>query len=239
MSLGAAKAVYDSAWQHPGVAWIAGLPLLGVAVLALLRRRRLGDADPRRRAFVLCFLTLEVAILVDAWLTGVLSPLAGGAATAAAVLFVILGDLRFFYLVERQRGEAAPTARAAARALTVALPVSLIVPIGTAVLTRVDPTTYRGNRLFLCYELALFVIVVVFTLLRRPGRRDGADGRARYVHRLLCFELVQYGLWAVADVLIVYSELQIGWWLRIVPNALYYVAFVPVATWATPSGAQT
>ena len=102
--------IYASAWHHPGIAWIAGVPLLALAVIAMRQGRRAVDPDPRRAAGLWAFVILELAILLDAWFTGALSPVGatGVAAETAAVFFVIVGDLRFFYLVERQRGLARP-----------------------------------------------------------------------------------------------------------------------------------
>jgi hypothetical protein len=183
------------------------------------------------------FLLLQMEIVLDAWMTGAYSPLLsnGIAARNAAIAFVILGDLRFFYLVERQRG-------AVVRALAFALPVSLIVPVTTGVLQTTDPLRFSGNRLYLVYEVALLVLAFAFGRARRPED----EGRRRYVRRLLWVEAVQYVAWVAADALIVYgrgsslvSELSdLGWLLRMVPNAIYYAAFVPIATWATPAEAR-
>jgi hypothetical protein len=237
------QTAYQSAWQHPGIAWIAGLPLVLVGLLAARRGRQVADADPRRKAFVWAFVILEAEILLDAFFTGALSPLssAGGGGTAAAIVFVILGDLRFFYLVERQRGEAASSGSAALTALKIALPVSFVMPVVSAVLTRIDPARHAGTRLFLVYELGLVVVVAIYCAARRPLTRDRADGRARYVRRLMRFELAQYGGWALADAVILFAPPKwrdLGWAIRVVPNVLYYALFVPVATWATPSGSR-
>ena len=234
------RAAYDSAWQHPGIAFIAGGPLLGLGLVAAARARQRRDLDPRRRAWLLSFLMLELAILLDAWCTSAWSPFGthGVAADSAAAFFVVVGDLRFFYLVERQRGELTASARTRLRALSIALPVSLVVPIATAIGGRIAPDRLRGHRLYLVYELALLALVLVFALSRMPSAADGADRRRRYVLRLLVLETMQYALWALADALIL-SGRDHGYLIRMLPNALYYAAFVPVATLATPAGSRT
>jgi hypothetical protein len=218
---------YSSPWQHPGIAWIAGVLLLLWWSWTM--------RGPGRQAWRWAFFVLEAEILIDAWLTGAWSPLhsTGRAATAAAVIFVILGDLRFFYLVERQRGPAAPGLRASLRALAVAGPVSLIVPIATAVVG------WRDRQLFLAYEIGLFLVALLFGITRAPS----ASGPTRYVRRLVRFECAQYLTWATADALILIDNGrargtrlgELGWALRIVANTLYYAAFVPVATWKAPA----
>ncbi len=232
------RVFYDSAWQHPGIAFAGGVPLLLVGLFAWSASRRAQDPDPRRHAWLATFLVLELAILLDAWLTGAWSPLHGGSASIAAAVFVILGDLRFFYLVERQRGEVAPGARNALRALVVALPMSLLVPIAAEVLRRTDPTRFVGSALYVRYEVAALVVMVAYALARMPRAADGADRRRPYVLRLLGIVGAQYALWVVADVLIL-RGLDLGYLLRVVPNVLYYVVFVPAACLATPAGSST
>ena len=220
------QAAYQSAWQHPGIAWIAGALLLAIA------------SRGRRDAWWWAFVVLEVEILLDAWLTGALAPaivrdgVRGGGAEVAAIAFVILGDLRFFYLVERQRGAEAASARATLRALLPAIPVALVVPVATAVLRARWPQL-RGNALYLVYEAGLLVLAIAYCAARAP--------RTRYVGRLLAVECAQYAGWVAADALIVFGAgagRELGWLLRMVPNAIYYAAFVPVATWKPPPGSR-
>ena len=235
-------AAYDSTWQHPGIAWIAGAPLAAFALLAYASQRRAHDLDPRRRAWLAAFIVLELVVLLDAWLTSPLAPRPllgdGAAAQTASVVFIVLGDLRYFYLVERQRGPSAAGASASLRALAIAVPVSLLLPIATAVGKLVAPARFQGTSLYLIYELGLLVVALVYALLRAPRPTDAGDGRRRYVGRLLAVELAQYGLWAAADVLIL-AGVDAGYLLRMVPNAIYYAAFVPLATLATPAGSRT
>jgi hypothetical protein len=218
------QTLYQSPWHHPGVALLCA----GVSLLLLLASRHRQPSGFRR-----LYLLLTLAIVADALLTGALSPLPSGgwAATAAAVGGVILGDLRYFYLVERQRQSGSQGGRLAS--LVAALQVAMVVPILTAIGQALWPQLLYGNRLFLLYELSLLGI-----LLGHYGRRRRIAGRrGDYVRRLLAFELCQYGLWAAADVLILCGS-DLGWGLRLLPNGLYYGAFVPFALLGAPPEAQ-
>jgi hypothetical protein len=85
------KAIYDSHWHNPILFLVAGVAFLAFAVARGL---------PFLRAYALLF-TIE--IMTDALLTGGWSPLGQGAsaASALAVIFVVLGDWRYFLLLER------------------------------------------------------------------------------------------------------------------------------------------
>lgn len=222
--------LYQSPWQHPGVAFFGGAVL---TLCALLPRRRGPGVKGRRWA--LLFLILQIEILLDAALTGALSPVASGSTAALAVgtLFVVLGDLRYFYLFERQL--ARPQERPWS-ALRVALPLSLLLPTATGIAARLFPERLSGNRLFLGYEVGFLLLASLHLWLRRLGHTMTIRRRA-YALRLFFFELVQYALWVLADVLIVTGH-DLGWALRIAPNLLYYAAFVPVAISTAPPEAQ-
>jgi hypothetical protein len=208
---------YETAWQHPGIAWIAGVPLF---VFGLARLRR----GPR--FWLWCFVVLEVEILADAWFGGALAPkMSSFWAALATSVSIIFGDLRFFFLVEKQ-------ARVTVwwRPLRVALPVSLVVPGLSLLLHEHDPSRYDGTFLYLIYELGLLLVVTAFCFIR--ARNPRPSSRA-YLRWLILLECAQYLLWATADVLI-QRGVDLGWLLRLVPNAIYYAAFVPLATFNAP-----
>jgi hypothetical protein len=225
------QAVNQSAWQHPGIAWIAGAPLLAVGIVRLRNGRRF---------WLWCFLVLELELLVDAWLGGALAPkLPTSLATLTMAFSIIFGDLRFFYLVElaslgliEREGRGV---RSVWRPLRVALPVSFLVPGLMACLHERDPVRYDGTFVYLVYELGLLLVITAFCFLRARNPRPQARA---YVHRLILVECVQYVLWALADMLILLRIGRggdLGWLLRLVPNAIYYAAFVPIATFNPPS----
>lgn len=215
------ESFYASAWHHPAMCWAVGFPLLAFFLI-----RALGGG-PRAR-IAAGFALLQVAILVDAWMTGVHSPLAGSAARNAAIAFVVLGDARYFLLGLRL-GRGTPLGRA----VLLALAWGLVVPI-VSLAVKLVSTTPRV--LFLGYELmfaALAIVVATFAVPRLP------EGPARtFAWRLTRFEIAQYLAWATADVIIL-AGFDGGYLLRLVPNLLYYVAFVPYAWSALPEEANS
>lgn len=215
------KALYDSPWHHPGAAWIAG----ALVVAAIAARR------PRLAALLLL---LEIEILADALFTGALSPIppAATASTVLAIAFVILGDLRFFYLLERQRS-------GRMRALAEAVGWSLLVPVLSAIPRALWPSAFADSRwVFLVYELMFFGVALLALALTR--RRHAPGPIRAWLTRLCAFELVQYGLWATADVIILAGAPggDAGFGLRLVPNLMYYAGFVPFVMQTAPEEAR-
>src|SRR5262245_12239513 len=106
--------IYGSAWHHPGVAWLAN-----VALLALGLRGTRGEM----RLFLVA---AAITAMLDAWLTGALSPVTDpGWAQAFGIAFVIAGDWRYFLVMERR----AFPAQHWARALGVSLALAFAVPL--------------------------------------------------------------------------------------------------------------
>jgi len=213
------EAIYNSPWHHPAVAWAAALAAVPLA-LALGRTR-----------LVALLIVLEAEIALDAWITGAWTPLAASSpwSERAAVAFVVLGDWRFFYLVERQWRERAP-------ALFVSLLWSLVIPIHSYLAKLAWPAAMADSHLlFFVYEVA-FVAMALLTGFR--ARRQIAAGPvARWLARLVAFELAQYAGWALADAFILGGH-DWGYALRIAPNVLYYAAFAPFAVWTAPPEAR-
>lgn len=224
------KAIYDSAWQHPGIAFAAGL-----AVLAFLLRERLsGRAKARPFAFAFAAIFL-VEIVLDALFTGAFSPVMGTAfEMPIAIAFVILGDYRYFVALERARGPR--DAKLFNGGWLVALGWAFIIPVLSTIPQKIWPDWFTiSNRIFLVYEAMFFVLALILRVAVLPKRLAGADpAHKRWAERLTDFELVQYALWAIADVVIL-SGVDAGYLLRIVPNAIYYAAFVPFAYLTAPS----
>ncbi len=195
---------YDSSWHHPAMAW--ALCTAAVAFIAL-------TVKDRATKGVLLFLTASTEL--DAWLTGGLSPLDSNSMLARniAIAFVIWGDARMFVLLEKWRGEGS-WARAWARAI----PLSFVVPVVQAITLQVFPQLFPTKRhIFLIYE-AEFVVLACALLATRYARTWKATS-------ILGFFLVQYALWVLSDVLILNGAAW-AYWLRLVPNALYYGLFL-------------
>jgi hypothetical protein len=238
------RAIYDSPWHNPALFF-----LVAAAVLVVVARRL---------AFLSAWLVLfAVEIALDAYLTGGWSPLLQRHAALiglVAVPFVILGDMRFFLLVARYGAagpRAAPGASPGARAYAAAVAWSFLVPVtafGTSkVLPRYFAGEIGGRRLFLLYE-TLFIAVALawrFAILPRWLARDRAptgagaalprvtDGVRRWLLAVASFELGMYAAWALADVIIL-AGADVGFGVRLVPNVMYYAAFLPFVYWTAP-----
>ncbi len=218
------ESLYGSPWHHPYFFWAFGGPLLG-----LFAWRALTSEAPRARALAALLAAFQLGILADAWLNAPkLSPLSGGTAEAVAIAFVILGDARFFLLLERfGRGQTR------LRASVYALGWSLLVPVGSLL---AKSFSSNGRVHYLTYELAFAALVIGLRTQLIPRLPPG-PGRT-FALRLCGYELTQYLLWATADVCILAGREE-GYLLRLVPNALYYVGFVPFAWWAAPKELKT
>jgi hypothetical protein len=217
------KAVYESPWHNPFLAWAVG------AVFLVVLARRL----PFFFAFSLLF---AVEIMADALLTGGWSPLGGGASTAAsvfAVVFVVLGDWRYFLLLERYAW------RVPARLPLglASLAASLLVPLASMALVRAGPASWQGSArvLFLVYELLFAALAAGLRLRLRAWGRPRLDPTLRpWLAALTDFELVQYAGWAAADALLLLGFDDVGFALRLAPNVMYYALFLPFAWWRAP-----
>jgi hypothetical protein len=210
------KALYDSPWHHPFLCWVAH----ALFFVALLVRK--GDVPFYRRFFWL----FGLEIVSDALLTGGWTPLRGPslAATIFPVVFVILGDLRYFLLVEYVLA-----GRFSPGVVGRALGLSVVIPIATAPLVSGD-----SRLLFLVYEAAFVVLALLlrFVIVPRRAAKLPAEVGA-FLALLSGFEIVQYLGWAIADTRILAGD-DLGHLMRIVPNLLYYAGFLWFAWLAMP-----
>ncbi len=211
---------YDSSAQQPVLLWCAAV--IGLAVVMLQRR-----TSPKARVFCVLF---GLVPLLDAWLTadrvmgvGSLGPTAG---TVVATFFVIVGDLRVFLFLTAATpgGDLEWIGSKIARAVGLAF----VVPVVTAVFTRLWPQLFRqAPATFLFYEVAFLVLMLS---LRALGM--GAT-RFAWGQKVTLYVLVYYALWALADVVILSLHADIGYLLRVVPNVLYYGGLlVAVSLWS-------
>jgi hypothetical protein len=217
---------YNSFLQHPLLLWVAALVGLSIA----LSQR--GVSSSVRRFCV----ALTILSLLDAWLTtnhipGV-GPLTGRAASLVPLAFVLLGDLRYFVLIESARSDG--TLSIDPRRLARACAWTLIVPL-TAQLAVTALGSANPRVLFLIYE-TLFAFVALgisaFYLPRHGNALRWRRGVTRFV-------IAYYGLWALADAIILTTGADIGFLLRVVPNALYYGGLIAVVAWTAGASADT
>lgn len=212
------KAIYDSAWHHPLVAYAVGLWLLWEIA------RRL----PFLYGYLIVFLVL---ILADATATGAFSPIPLGtpAYTAFSVIFIILGDLRYFVFAER----VTRPRETFWRTFAFSLPISFLIPVASEILRQSFTFMQDDRVLYIVYESAAGVLVLWLDR-RRFGRRQIPPEIARWVHEVsLLFAGLYFG-WAISDVLILCGA-EIGHLVRIVPNVLYYGALLPFILLRAPA----
>lgn len=214
------EAIYASGFHNPGLFWLAAF------VLVLVVAARL----PFLYGFLLVF-AFEIA--ADALASGALSPVPKDAAygTPLSIVFVILGDLRYFVLFfgYGKGGAKGP--------LTLRIVgFSLLVPVFSAVAGALVPALGSPLRVtFLTYELMFFALSLTLRGALARGLFSSATPEIRRFLRLITtFELVQYGLWALADVVIL-QGIDAGYLLRLAPNTMYYALFLPFVLWAAPS----
>ena len=231
------KSFYDSALQHPGIAFIATAFFLIVFATKLPALRA-----QRGARFLIGFVVLfGIEILADAFFTGAYSPVANTKwMQPVAITFVILGDYRYFVAVERAiRARSIDGVDGLGSPATwgIALAFAFIVPVLSVIPPKMFPEAFTNmNAIFLVYEAMFFVLALVLHVAVGPRRLASVDGDlARWVRLLTLFELVQYGLWATADILILSGVSEPGYLLRVVPNTLYYGAFLPFLYFSAPA----
>ena len=212
------KALYDHALHHPGVTYIVGLALL-FAIVARL---------PFLYSYLIIFL---VTILADATVTGAWSPVPidSGAYTALSVVFIILGDLRYFLLAERVTRPSEPLWRT----LLFSAPITMVMPITTGILTRTVDFMADTRVLYIVYESAMGVMVLSLQYLRFSKRSVDLEVH-RWVREVSWLFAGLYFGWALSDVIIL-AGFDFGHLLRIIPNVLYYGAFLVVVFWRAPA----
>lgn len=213
------SAIYHSPWHNPGLFFLAN----GLFFLFLLRK---SANTPEQRYFRGFFLLLALLAIVDAGLTGELAPFPGPIVPYVAIPFVILGDVRYFFLLERYAksgGEKRSTVTLFLRSLA----WGLIVP-STAYATKQLFFPERTNHwLFLTYESYFSILALAFRFIVLPKwlrHADISDERKNWLRMMGSFELVFYLLWASADVVIL-SGHEWGYLPRMIPNILYYAVF--------------
>jgi hypothetical protein len=201
------QAVYESPFHIPVAAW-AGCA--AAVVIAIRRRRMVG--------FVFFF---AIVCALDAWLTGPWTPLAQDSAgsTAAGVSFVIAGDLRWFAVLERAARRGWSIA-----GWLVALGLSFIVPVLAQIARAAGLSEMR--KIFLVYELAFFALALVMHYAILPRRLPAIGAWRNFARDMTRIEIVQYGLWACADILLLTTQSDEAWLVRMVPNLTYYAFFL-------------
>lgn len=227
--------VYDSAWHHPVMCWVGA-----VVVVAWLLKQRAGGGRPAAGNFLWWFALLwQAEIALDALWTGAWPPLPSDSRVTGvlAVVFVAVGDMRYFQLVEHFAPRSGQPGRVG-RALLLATAWSWLIPALSGLVRVALPGLFVEKRVvFLVYEVLFLLLMGGFARWLLPRRLPGVTAQQvqlrRWLQRVTALVAVQYALWALADVIIL-SGARSGLLLRLVPNFIYYVAFVPLAYFWAP-----
>ncbi len=212
---------YGSLWQHPLLLIV--VPLAFWFIL------------PQRTGFFYFYLRLfTIETIVDPIMTGpVVDELDVPRAAARSVMiaFVVLGDLRFFALMEHMSHD--PERGGGQRIWLRAGLLSLVVPLLQAICIIGFPRAFESPRhTFLAYELLFVAIVVIYHLTLLEPRQLAPQLRA-WFRKITLYAVGYYLLWASADVIIL-ADSDLGYLLRVVPNVLYYGTFLPFVYWTAP-----
>lgn len=230
-------AFYRSDLQALYGLWVA--PLLWLLHRAATGPPR-GGVDPSLARFVgIWCLVFAVETLVDPWATGPLAKGLGPAgASATALLFVLLGDLRVLWLVLHVAGPERPgRAVATAAAFTAAVP--LLAFVLTRGLAAAAGAALPEQSLWITHELLFLGLALGLARWAVPRRvGPGREPVERFLRAVLGFVAGYYGLWALSDALIL-AGVPEGWGLRAVPNQLYYGLTVPFVAWRFFAGAPS
>ncbi len=201
------------------------LPALFLVALATGRWRASAGVEPYAARFVgLWAVVFAIASIVD--------PIATRLSDRLLIPFVLVGDYRVFTLAlaAMQPGRSRVAALLEAAAWTLVVPVATLALLsGFGALRGAQPPETAW---WMTYETA-FAALAVWWIVRVVPARVGIE-RARvrrWLRATLAFVVAYYVLWLGSDALVV-SGREWGWGLRLVPNVLYYGAFVPFA-WAT------
>ncbi|CAN5212379.1 hypothetical protein BH09MYX1_BH09MYX1_53870 [soil metagenome] len=197
----------QSPWILPVLPWLA-TPI--VLVYAL-----------RQRGFLRVWGVLfALLIACDGYASGAFTtvPPNTGWATFFSVGFVILGDFRYYWLVEQTR---APK-RNPMLVLALSVVLAFVVPLAAQFFRATTSISNDTRTTYLTYEALFlgFLMIYGFVLRRRKSLLE---------RRLFAFELVQYVLWASLDVLLLATKADVLHLFRIIPDVLYYVVFIPFA----------
>lgn len=212
---------YDSFLQHPFLLWVAA----ALGLLVALSRPGLSRAV---RGFCV---VLTIVALLDAWLTTTDVPgigaLTGAAASSIPLAFVLAGDFRYFLFVEvaQPDGTLAVSLAAVGRACA----WTLVVPVASQ-LTLLAFRADDPRVLFFVYEVLFVLLSLGIARLYLPRHSEALQWTRRVTRIVMGY----YALWATADAIIIATQADAGFLLRVLPNVLYYGGLVPAVAWAAP-----
>jgi hypothetical protein len=222
---------YKSDLQAAYALW----PAPAFFLLYWLLSRPLGrpGVEPRATSFLNVYAPLfAIETLIDPFATGPLLRwlrVEAPTTTYTMLAFVLLGDFRvyllIFFVLAPERGVGGAVVQAGLW--------TLVVPVFAWTANALLESrfgTLPPQTIWIVYELG-FVAVALFLEMRLLPSRLGLRRFEvhQYLRALLRYAELYYGLWATADLLILWHGLEWGWVLRVIPNQLYYAFWVPFA----------
>lgn len=217
------ESVYKSQWHQPYLLWILSAAFLVYFLAA--GHKKFDHLEPNTQRFLKrYFIFFSVITILDAWLTATpipgLGQLPGYASAVLPLVFVLLGDFRYFLFSTLNREPAVTNKRPTQ--IIKAAAWTFVVPVASTVLVRLLPMHLSQNPrvLFLTYELMFFAVALLwrFVVLNR---------NESMLRSITGFVMVYYGLWASADLIIFFTQSDFGYFVRLVPNILYYCGLLP------------
>jgi hypothetical protein len=185
-----------------------------------------------RRPALWRYLTLfGLTTLADISVAGQLVPIASAELqTAIEYVFVLIGDLRFILLLAYilYAGKKLPDIAALRLSGDVLRPALIFTVFPSLIVSAVGiarPELLQlARQKYLAYELVFFVLTLLWVtvVLQQKGV---AEAEARFIRLVALPVLGFYGLWSLADILIL-RGVEAGYVLRIIPNLLYYCVFL-------------
>lgn len=201
---------------YPAIAANAGLFLF-----ALL-------AKPRIKAYLLIF---SATTLVDILVASKIIPIANpDVQTAVEYIFVLIGDLRFilllaFVVYAQKKISDIVSFRVDGSVLKPALIFMMFDSLLIRAIEFAKPGIFAEPRTkFLTYEIIFFVLTFLWIFAVMP-QKDIAETERRFLRRAAIPVFIFYGLWPIADILIL-KGVGFGYALRIIPNLTYYCVFL-------------
>lgn len=209
---------YQSSAQQPFLLWL--LILMGWGLCAVTGwLARVPQSWMRLYAAVFTLTAAADAGFTANSVFGVFGPLPSEWAATVPVLFVLVGDFRFYLWSELRMHSGL---KAVSRAVVWMCIVPAVIFLGVQPLLNGHAEQMR--MLFLSYEvLFLGVWTLYWTYNRRRFRPKGAWSMA------MAAPVLFYALWIGADLLILQGGVirEIGFAVRVLANGLYYAAWIP------------
>lgn len=178
------------------------------------------------------YLTLfGLTTLADIAVAGQLLPIANPEVqTGIEYIFVLVGDLRFILLLAYILYASKTLADIHALRLTgdvlrPALIFTLFPSLIVSAIGFAKPDLLQLPRQkYLAYELVFFGLTLLWLKVVMP-QKGVPEPEQRFIRRVALPVLGFYGLWSLADILILFG-MPVGHAVRILPNLLYYCLFL-------------